>query len=748
MTKKLILLLLVGLLVVGLGMVGCAPTEDEPDEPDETDEVDEPEPLPELGTGALFDEVIFTVVDSHAAAVRQLQAGDLDFFGFPITDPDLYDEILADPDLTYAVNYGGYREIRFNTAGPVFDNGVLNPFRVAAIREAFNWLLDRDYMVDEHLGGLGQPKYSLLGTAFPDYTVRYPHIAMAIEDHYAHDPDKAAAVITEEMEKLGAELVDGIWHYEGDELEVKFLIRSDLPPFPAAGDYVADLLEEMGFKIERMYRTGADAAPIWIGSNPAEGQWHIYTGGWSSPVIPRDQGGTFDQMYTHRVMPQPLWQALEEQLEDWPELDEASRRLRTKEFTTMEEREELFETVLWESMKFSNTVWLMDLAGATPYRSEFGTAADVAGGIGDPAWVYSTHSHVDGTPVPGGTMRFAVPNLLVEPWNPVDGSAFTYDMLVNRVAMGGAGVLSDPRDGLYWPLRIEKAEVTVQEGLPVERAHDWLTLDFVEEIEVPMDAWADWDAEKQEWITVEERFGSEGTTSLMKVVTHYPADLYDFPLHDGSTISIGDFVAGMIVHFDRAKEASPIFDQAKVGIFESWLNNFRGVRIVSEDPLVIEHYSDIWYMDAEHNAYVGTWWPIVGTYDWTIFWHMFTVGMMAESDNALAFSTAKADDLGVDQMDYTKGPSLPILKERLDKAAADNYIPYEPVLGQYISEEEAAERWSNLQSFYADKGHFWVGSGPYMLKEVHAVEKIVVLERFPDYPEPADRWLFFLQDLE
>jgi peptide/nickel transport system substrate-binding protein len=35
----------------------------------------------------------------------------------------------------------------------------LNPFGVREIREAMNWLLDRDYIVQEIMGGLAIPKY-------------------------------------------------------------------------------------------------------------------------------------------------------------------------------------------------------------------------------------------------------------------------------------------------------------------------------------------------------------------------------------------------------------------------------------------------------------------------------------------------------------------------------------------------------------------------------------------------------------
>jgi peptide/nickel transport system substrate-binding protein len=47
-----------------------------------------------------------------------------------------------------------------------------------------------------------------------------------------------------------------------------------------------------------------------------------------------------------------------------------------------------------------------------------------------------------------------------------------------------------------------------------------------------------------------------------------------------------------------------------------------------------------------------------------------------------------------------------------------------------------------------EMGHFWVGSGPYILKTVSPLAKIVVLRRFEEYPDPSDKWFFLTQPLE
>ena len=77
-----------------------------------------------------------------------------------------------------------------------------------------------------------------------------------------------------------------------------------------------------------------------------------------------------------------------------------------------------------------------------------------------------------------------------------------------------------------------------------------MDLSFAPEIQVPADAWADWDAVNQRFITVGEKY-PQGTTSLVKATVYYPADLWNtVTWHDGSPISLGDFVMYMIMNLD------------------------------------------------------------------------------------------------------------------------------------------------------------------------------------------------------
>jgi len=83
------------------------------------------------------------------------------------------------------------------------------------------------------------------------------------------------------------------------------------------------------------------------------------------------------------------------------------------------------------------------------------------------------------------------------------------------------------------------------------------------------------------------------------------------------------------------------------------------------------------------------------------------------------------------------------MKRYLDQAQGENLIPYEPTLGQYISAEEAQARYENLQTWYADHEHFWVGTGVFYIDEVNPIEGSVVAKRFEDFPDLADKWSRF-----
>ena len=701
--------------------------------------------LAEERTGAWVDEVTFQEQTDKSKAIEMMKAGEGDLYAYDITEPELVEVIKAAEELKYVQAYGLFYELTFN---PVlkFNDGRLNPFGDPKIREAMNWLVDREYLCDEIFKGIAIPKYFVITPTFPDYG-RYIDVARALEAKYAHTPEnveKAKKIIADEMKALGAELVDGKWAYDGKPIEIIFLIRTE-DARKQIGDYVANILEDLGFTVKRKYGISRDLAALWIGTDPAEGQWHIYTGGWLYESIVRDEGSAFSDFYTPRGWSIPLWQAYKPS----KEFDEVAEKLLNRAYSTMEERRKLFAKALELSMKDSVRVWLVLTKSLFVMRKDIAAAYDLSSGTyGCQFWAHAIR-RIDpetGEIKPGGSVKILVGAFLNEPWNPIGGSDWIYDAMP-FMAAGDRACMPNPYTGLPLPNRVKKAEVYVVKGLPVTKTYDWVDLEFVDEIKVPADAYIDWDAENQRWITVGEKY-PEGLTAKTETIVYFADDMFKMKWHDGSTMSPADVFLDMIMTFDLANEKSPIYDEAAVPGFQAFKEVFKGFKIVSLDPLVVEFYSDRFYLDAEDIAA-----DAANSFDAFYSqgpapWHGVAIGILAEAARKLAFSSDKANKLGVGWMNYVAGPSLKILAEELDKAIQEKFIPYANAfkqMGIEISLEEAVARYNALKAWYEAKGHFWVGNGPLALDKVDTTAKILVFKRFPDFPDPADKWLKFAE---
>ncbi len=450
----------------------------------------------------------------------------------------------------------------------------------------------------------------------------------------------------------------------------------------------------------------------------------------------------------------------------------------------------------------------------------------------------------------GGALKWGEPDQFGDPWNPVAGSNWTFDHAAYNPT-NDAGTMNDPYTGLVWPLRIDKAEVTVQTGLPVGKTLDWVSLKTADKISVPPDALVDWNPKAQTFITAADalktgaqiasvktkandlagaidwtkkfdvtalgtyltavgafyttttgnaldvtsaladkantdtlngkvkdvtsaaapadkqkvlaQFAIDFLTGLdttntfargaidfsqakLKSVVTYPANLFDtVKWHDGSPLSVADFVMGMIMTFDRAYPQSAIYDPQAVPGFQSFESSFKGFRITSTSPLTIEYYTDSFAQDAELD--VVTLWP-GGGYNYVYSlgegpWHVLALGNQAEAAGKLAWSPDKATASKIEEINLIGGPTLDVLNTYLTQSEASSYIPYAPTLGQYITADQAKARYDNLAKWYAAHSHFWIGTGPYYLDKVFLTGKTLTLKTNPNYPDLANRWSNF-----
>ena len=680
------------------------------------------------GKGGYLDQVVFSVVASDSA-VTQLQAGAIDVYAEGLAAADL--PSIQQAGLKYAAYNGLYYDIQYNPA--VFNNGKLNPFSDRKIREATNWLYDRNFLNQEIYAGGALPKWFAIQTQGPDYA-DLADTARELEVKYAYNLEKATQVIGDEMKTLGAtQGSDGKWQFNGEPVTLIFLIRPDSDGTrKPIGDYVASQLEKVGFTVDRQYKKSSEAGPIWQSGTPENGEWHMYTAAWSSTVLSRDEKDMFQQMYLPSSV-QGLSVFLDNKVD--PAFQKVGDDLATANFKTLDERRALMVQGLNLSLQDSVQVWLIDGKNFAPYKTNVTVTSDLAAGIeGSQIWPLTLR--FDGQE--GGTMKIGVSDLFTEPFNSVAGDNWAWDQMTMR-GTAGAGIMYDPYTGLVWPLRIQKADVIAQTGLPIGKTLDWVTLKFQDTITVPGDAFVDWDAKNQKFITAAE----QGGTINVKVesIAYYPSNLFNtITWHDGSKLSVADFLMGMIMTFDRANKDSAIYDEQAVPNFESFKSAFKAFRITSTSPLTVEYYTDYFAQDAELN--VTTLWPNFYSFG-EAPWDVIAISNMAEADGKLAYSPDKAAAKSIEQISWVGGPSLAVLAGYVDTAIANKTIPYANALGKYITASQAVDRYTNLKNWYAAHQHFYLGTGPYYYDKLDTTAKTITETNYGRYPDSSDRWASF-----
>ena len=742
MLSKRLMMVVGVILVASMVLSACAPATPQATEAPTTAPTTAPTVAPTVAPtavpteppttrhGGWLDEIDYSIVDA-ASAITQIGAGAIDIFSYGLA-ADKLAEIKA-ANLCYTQSYGTYYDMLFNPA--VFTDATkLNPFSNRKIREAMNWAIDRNYLNQEIYAGGALPKFLPLTTQLVDYT-GVIDVARGLEAYYAYNLDKAKSVVDTEMVAMGATKgADGKWQFGGAPVTLIFLIRNDgdgtrLPQ----GEYFAQQLEALGFTVDRQEKKSKELSPLWIGSNPLDGLWNLYTAGWGSSGLSRDEKSIFQEMYLpDSAQGIPLF--TENKVD--PKFQQVGDDLANGNFTTLAQRHDLIVEALPLALQDSLQVWTVDLQTYAPFNCKLQVSSDVGAGV-ETTKMAPFNLRIKGEE--GGAVKSATTaTLFTDPWNPVDGANWVTSAFVQNAVQGGA-LMPDPYTGLSWPLRAEKAEVTVQEGLPVAANLPWVTLSTAATIDVPADAWVDWDAKTQKFITAAEKFPT-GTTAKVKSVVYYPADMFTtIKWHDGSNLSVADFVMQMIILMDEGKPDSAIYDEDVAGNLEAFLTHFKGVQILSTDPLTIATYDDNFYADAELD--VTAWWPQYGYGEAP--WQAIAVGNMAVANKELAWGTGLADRNKVEWTSFIGGPSLAVLATDLDKAIAENTIPYAPTMGAYITTEQAAARYAALKAWYAARGHFWDGTGPYYLYSVDLNAGSAVVKNNPDYVDLADRWSGF-----
>jgi peptide/nickel transport system substrate-binding protein len=703
--------------------------------------------------GSFLDKLTFIEEQDQVASLNRFLAGEIDMHGYQVTGGAV--QILIDNNIPYELAFAGYRGILYNIPN-YFDDGRFNPLGDPIIDQATQKLMDRDYMCQEFLFGNAIPMYSPVLPSSPTGTqiiVETTKTKLA----FAFDEATALQMINDRMLELGfSKNAAGHWVQAGfGEIEIVGTIRVSDERWQM-GDYFCDQLEKAGFVTRRIYGSSGDLWNYWGGTLPGEGTWNFYTEGWGSGAIDLQSVWAWAQMYTDMAAGGPPY---DQMTEEWcteefgPDFYSSAQGILQGTYATVEERLQYFATCEAAMRENPTHFWSWNNASAYMYPEGISVVHDLAAGNFLHQFVGHTLRYVDadGAPIMGGAMVVSNQSFLTNAINPIDGSNWTYDLMFMRPTMD-SGCLIHPHTGVPMAHFLKHAKVEVVEGspvgiFPVTVEDGWCELHFVPSITVPGDAWADWDAVNQVFLTVDEVYPGGVTDAKSKVTLEYQPFVTNGTLkwHDGSPFSFADVVMCLIVGFpfDRAKPESEIYDDTQVAAYEAGMDAFRGVKFLSQNPIIAECYSTgiSLYAELMANGRDALVWPTSGEAGTQPAWHQIALAYKVEAQGLGAMGQGKAAELGIDWMNFVDGPQLQYLLTELTTARMTNFVPYWPTMQNYLTTAEIVQRYQNLEEFAAKYNHLWIGTGPMILTQVDPLASITVLENNPDYVYEAGHYL-------
>jgi peptide/nickel transport system substrate-binding protein len=225
-----------------------------------------------FGKKPAMDEVIFRFYADSNAQFQALTSGEIDALdGVP---EQSYASIEnSDTIIGIAGNQGGFSELSMNSgcsSSPGDGHPALLDIKV---RQAVNYAIDRDLLVEKTLVGHGTPGTAIVPSADPSWDLKVPEGKL-----YTYDPDKASSLLDEAgwTDSNG----DGTRDKDGVDLKLRFFDRSEGDGGQNT-DFLTGWLKDVGIATE-VTTMDDDALIAAIGQN----EFDMFTWGWVPFVDP------------------------------------------------------------------------------------------------------------------------------------------------------------------------------------------------------------------------------------------------------------------------------------------------------------------------------------------------------------------------------------------------------------------------------------------------------------------------------
>jgi peptide/nickel transport system substrate-binding protein len=225
-----------------------------------------------FGKKPAMDEVIFRFYADQNSQFQALKSGEIDALdGVP---EQSYASIENGGEITgIAGNQGGFSELSMNSGCSSAPGDGHPALKEIKVRQAVNYAIDRDLLVEKTLVGHGIPGTAIVPSADPSWDLKVPNGKL-----FAYDPDKANALLDEAGWKDSNG--DGTRDKDGTELKLRFFDRTQ-GDGGRNTDFLVGWLRDVGIATE-VTSMDDDALTAAIGQN----EFDMFTWGWVPFVDP------------------------------------------------------------------------------------------------------------------------------------------------------------------------------------------------------------------------------------------------------------------------------------------------------------------------------------------------------------------------------------------------------------------------------------------------------------------------------
>src|SRR5256712_442473 len=222
-----------------------------PAQPPETLRLSGQPPTP---MGGIVDQVQWFTQRDASQALLQLDTNQMDIYAGSLITQAQVQAAHADPAIRTTDSYGWDTDLFVNPV-PVNQSlapGVFNPFAIREIRQAMNYLIDRNYINEEIFGGYGHPHATIWTNVSPEVT-RDPFFFRDLNRENEPNYTRAHAMVSDGLNASGATYNGTAWFWHGNPITINVIERVE-DRRHLIGQYVSTQLRALGPQVNESVR--------------------------------------------------------------------------------------------------------------------------------------------------------------------------------------------------------------------------------------------------------------------------------------------------------------------------------------------------------------------------------------------------------------------------------------------------------------------------------------------------------------